>query len=115
MPCQMQNADLVVCMGGYNTMCEVVSFEKPALVVPRIRPRSEQAIRAARWHRMGLVRAMHPSTVSSDRLGGQVVDMLDEPVRPDRTRLDLNALARISARFDFFGKGAGGRASTVCM
>src|SRR5262249_12734425 len=39
-------ADHVVAMGGYNTICEVLSFEKRALIVPRVQPRREQLIRA---------------------------------------------------------------------
>ena len=35
----------VVGMGGYNTFCEILSFDKPALIVPRTRPRMEQYIR----------------------------------------------------------------------
>jgi predicted glycosyltransferase len=45
----------VVAMGGYNTFCEILSFEKPALIVPRTVPRLEQHLRAERAERMGLV------------------------------------------------------------
>lgn len=45
----------VVCMGGYNTFCEVLSFDKRAVIVPRIRPRKEQFIRARRAEELGLV------------------------------------------------------------
>lgn len=38
----------VVAMGGYNTYCEILSFDKPALIVPRVAPRQEQLIRARR-------------------------------------------------------------------
>jgi len=34
-------------MGGYNTMCEVLSFEKHALIVPRVN-RNPNMIRAER-------------------------------------------------------------------
>ena len=51
----MKKADAVVAMGGYNTFCEVLSFDKPALIVPRVKPRLEQAIRAARAESLGLV------------------------------------------------------------
>jgi predicted glycosyltransferase len=44
----------VVCMGGYNTFCEVLSFDKPALIVPRTRPRREQFIRAQQARALGL-------------------------------------------------------------
>ncbi|MEO0659702.1 MAG: glycosyltransferase [Pseudomonadota bacterium] len=49
-------AEGVVCMGGYNTFCEVLSFDKRAVIVPRTVPRREQWIRAKQAEKMGLVR-----------------------------------------------------------
>jgi predicted glycosyltransferase len=51
----MARAEGVVSMGGYNTLCEILSFDKRAIIVPRTVPRLEQAIRAARFEEMGLV------------------------------------------------------------
>ncbi|MGR3615517.1 MAG: glycosyltransferase family protein [Paracoccaceae bacterium] len=48
----------VVCMGGYNTFCEVLSFDKQAVIVPRTVPRLEQWIRASRAEELGLVRML---------------------------------------------------------
>ncbi len=48
----------VVCMGGYNTFCEILSFDKRALVVPRTKPRLEQWIRASRAQELGLVKML---------------------------------------------------------
>lgn len=48
----------VICMGGYNTFCEVLSFDKPAVIVPRTKPRLEQWIRASRAEELGLVRML---------------------------------------------------------
>ena len=48
----------IVAMGGYNTFCEILSFDKPALIVPRTVPRREQFIRASRAQEMGLVRVL---------------------------------------------------------
>ena len=45
----------VVAMGGYNTFCEILSFDKPGLIVPRTKPRREQYIRAARAQELGLL------------------------------------------------------------
>lgn len=42
-------------MGGYNTFCEVLSFDKRAVIVPRTVPRLEQWIRASRAEELGLV------------------------------------------------------------
>jgi predicted glycosyltransferase len=51
----MQRAVGVVAMGGYNTFCEILSFDKRALIVPRTTPRLEQLIRASRAAELGLV------------------------------------------------------------
>jgi predicted glycosyltransferase len=51
----MARAAGVVAMGGYNTFCEILSFDKPALIVPRTTPRLEQYIRARRAAELGLV------------------------------------------------------------
>jgi predicted glycosyltransferase len=53
-------ATAVVAMGGYNTYCEILSFDKPALIVPRVQPREEQLIRAQRATEMGLVDMLLP-------------------------------------------------------
>ena len=47
-------AKAVVAMGGYNTFCEILSFDKRALIVPRTQPRMEQFIRAKRAEELGL-------------------------------------------------------------
>lgn len=57
----ISGAKAIVAMGGYNTYCEILSFDKPALIVPRTEPRQEQLIRATRASQLGLV-----SMVSAD-------------------------------------------------
>ncbi len=54
----MERALGVVAMGGYNTFCEILSLDKPAILVPRTRPRREQLIRARRAQDLGLVRTL---------------------------------------------------------
>ena len=51
----MARAQGVVAMGGYNTFCEILSFDKPALILPRTVPRLEQYIRAQRASELGLI------------------------------------------------------------
>jgi predicted glycosyltransferase len=48
-------ADLVVSMGGYNTVCEILSQGTPSLLVPRETPRKEQLLRAMALKEQGLV------------------------------------------------------------
>jgi predicted glycosyltransferase len=67
----MAGATGVVAMGGYNTFCEILTFDKPAVLVPRRYPRAEQYIRAAHAERLGLVRML------SDVDGRQPERMVD--------------------------------------
>lgn len=55
----MSGAIGVVAMGGYNTFCEILSFDKPAVIIPRTKPRLEQYIRAQRAEDLGLMRMIH--------------------------------------------------------
>jgi len=48
-------ADLVISMGGYNTICEILTQHTPALIIPRETPRKEQLIRAKRLKNKGLL------------------------------------------------------------
>lgn len=54
----MSKAAGVVAMGGYNTFCEILSFDRRAILVPRTEPRREQAIRALAAERLGLVQVL---------------------------------------------------------
>ena len=51
----MSAADLVISMGGYNTICEILTQQTPALIIPRETPRKEQLIRAKRLKAKGLL------------------------------------------------------------
>jgi predicted glycosyltransferase len=64
----MDAADLVVCMGGYNTICELLTLKKRAVIVPRIKPVQEQWIRAERLERKGVFRALHPDQLTPQSL-----------------------------------------------
>ncbi len=48
----------IVSMGGYNNFCEILSFDKRGLIVPRMAPRQEQHIRARRAEELGLARML---------------------------------------------------------
>ena len=47
-------ADLVVSMGGYNSVVEAVAARKPLVICPRTAPRREQSMRAEIMARLGL-------------------------------------------------------------
>jgi len=90
----LRRADHVVAMGGYNTVYEVLSFAKPALIVPRVRPRCEQLIRAERLRALGLVDVLHPQDLSPGALSAWLARGRTE-VRRAREHIDFNGLSRI--------------------
>lgn len=51
----VERATRVVGMAGYNSVCEILGYRKPALLVPREAPRREQMIRALCFAEIGLV------------------------------------------------------------
>lgn len=53
-------ADVVVGMGGYNTVCEALAGRTPAVLAPRRWPRQEQYLRAKRFEARGLCRVVEP-------------------------------------------------------
>lgn len=78
----MNRAIGVVCMGGYNTFCEVLSFDKRALVIPRTVPRMEQYIRASRAQDLGLVRMLHDDGKRDARIMATALRNLPQQRRP---------------------------------
>ncbi len=87
-------ADAVVSMGGYNTICEILSAEKPAIIVPRIKPSQEQFIRSQRMHDLGLLKSIHPEHLTPSVLIAQLFEVLDNPQKPKD--FDLEGLPRIT-------------------
>jgi len=57
----MQKAVGIVAMGGYNTFCEILTLDKPALIILRSVPRQEQLIRAERAVKLGLANMLDPA------------------------------------------------------
>lgn len=98
----IDRATALVGMCGYNIFCEILSFDKPALFVPRTRPRQEQLIRATRAAELGLTlvldsdRAMDP---------GQMADALhrlpySRPPSQAPWDIDLDGLGCICRRVE---------------
>lgn len=69
----MNAADVVVSMGGYNTVCELLTLKKRTIIVPRVEPVLEQWIRAERMQTMGLLKALHPGVMTPQALMELVV------------------------------------------
>lgn len=89
----------IVAMCGYNTFCEILSFDKPAIIVPRTRPREEQLIRAGRAAELGLIDMLLPDEASDAKLFASALKALPTRRKPSDTvpGLRLEGLANISA------------------
>lgn len=94
----MAAADAVVSMGGYNTICEILSAEKPAVVIPRVRPSQEQLVRATKMVDLRLFKAIHPDQLTPEVLMQTLLKQLSNPaeVAAAIRSLDLNANSRIT-------------------
>lgn len=106
----LNRAHRVIAMGGYNTVCEALSFDKSALIVPRTAPRREQLIRAERLRDLGAIDLLHPQEIDSDRFSAWL-DTKVAPAIPVRERIDFNGLARLPHLVDELMAGA----SQVCL
>jgi predicted glycosyltransferase len=95
----LRHANRVIAMGGYNTASEVLSFEKQALLIPRVAPRREQLIRVERLHELGLVDMLHPNDVTPAALSAWLANECQ--ARPNfRRRFDSNGLTRLPRLLD---------------
>lgn len=88
----LERADCVVAMGGYNSVCDVLSFRKRALIVPRGLPRREQLIRAERLGARGAFDVLDPLHTTPAAISNWVAKRQPEPVLP---RIDIGGLTRI--------------------
>lgn len=89
------DASAVVSMGGYNSVCEVLAGDVPALVVPRVRPRQEQLVRADRLSALGLVDTQHPDEVDEDALSRWLAEAVTAAGPRPHGVVSLDGLRRI--------------------
>ncbi len=76
----MEKAAAVVCLGGYNTFCEILSLNKRSLIVPRVTPRAEQLLRANTARQLGLVQVLHPDGLTPEALAEALVQLPEQPL-----------------------------------
>jgi predicted glycosyltransferase len=72
-------ADLVVSMGGYNTLCEILSQGTLSLVIPRETPRKEQMIRAQAFKSQNLVDYIPWGDFTPEILQEKILALLEAP------------------------------------
>ena len=92
----IREADKIISMGGYNTLCEIVAMGKKPLIVPRVVPRKEQWIRACKFEELGLIDVLHPDHISVEAL----VNWISKPLStaPIPYRLNFKGLQTLLVR-----------------
>ncbi len=97
-------ADLVISMGGYNTICEILSQQTPALIVPRETPRKEQLIRAEKLTEKGLIDYIPWTEVNSQFLRDKIVTILEKTPDYQETmkNFELSGLDTMRRRVEHF-------------
>jgi predicted glycosyltransferase len=93
-------ADLVVSMGGYNTMCELLSLGTTALIIPRDTPRKEQLIRADIFKRQNLIDYLPWSKCQASLMAQKMRSLLSspEPYRSAISRFQMTGIEVMRSR-----------------
>ena len=74
-------------MGGYNTYCEMLSFDKPGLIIPREVPRMEQLVRARRAEELGLVTMLRDNGERNPEIMAEALRRLPNQTPPSKAAI----------------------------
>jgi predicted glycosyltransferase len=98
----IDGATAVIGMCGYNTFCEILSFDKPALFVPRTRPRMEQMIRATRASELQLAGVLDADNAADPAKMADMLHALPNLPAPSQSdyAIHLDGLEKICARIE---------------
>ncbi len=104
-------SDIVVCMGGYNTICEIISANTMSLVIPRETPRKEQCIRAQALNKKNLIEFIPWSQLTEVNLEFKILHMLEnkEPFETAMNDFKMTGIERICKRISKFWNGKNGK------
>jgi predicted glycosyltransferase len=91
----MAAADLVVSMAGYNTVCEILSLGKRAVLIPRVQVRAEQRMRAEALAARNLAAVLAPDDLAPPRLAVAVAEGLAAPL--PQVDLDMDGVQAASS------------------
>ena len=88
----IEKNNLIIAMGGYNTTAEILVSGKPAILIPRAKPREEQRIRTRIFGQMGLVWDIQPEEPIEMRLQEIIKAALEgkKPSRKGSVPLNVN-------------------------
>jgi len=90
-------SDVVVSQAGYNTVCELLSFSRRAILVPRSKPVREQLIRARLMAQRGFFECIEPQDLTPEILISKVLEALNSSSVTSST-MELDGLPVIRER-----------------
>ena len=93
----LAGSDLVISMGGYNAVSEIMAHAKRALLVPREWPRREQLIRAERLTALGYSDLLRMSALTPELLWSRVNSALTMPDAPLAQLRETNLISLAGA------------------
>ena len=104
----IQAADLVISMGGYNTICEILTQQTPALIIPRETPRKEQLIRAQCLKKENLIDYIAWHDITPQLLREKIFSILDraEDYSQTMAQFRLTGLDTMLERLKYFRTGS---------
>jgi ATP-binding cassette, subfamily B, bacterial len=98
-------ADCVVSMAGYNTVCDIMSYRRRSVLVPREQPSKEQSLRAERLRQWGMAEVVHSDELRPRPLADAIETALSRRALPPAP-VPLVGLERAVDVFDGVCDGA---------
>ena len=98
----LRSADAIVSMGGYNATLEAIAVRKPTIIVPRVKPRMEQWLRASKFSELNLLKVIHPEDLSPHLLKKTIQESLDihEPPSAEEAGLCMDGIGNFLSRVE---------------
>jgi predicted glycosyltransferase len=101
-------ADCVISMAGYNTCCDLLTFRRPAVLIPREGPNREQRIRARRFAEWGAARVVQAAYAHNT-----VTEALEATLQGGDPRAAPVSLDGIDRAIDTFDRVLAGQRAAV--
>ncbi len=83
----LKRADLVISMAGYNTISEIMRYQKNAIIIPRPGPSAEQTMRTQLLADRGLFNYIHPYQLTASNLAELIMSRLENGTHMDEQKL----------------------------
>ena len=91
---KLAESSVVVAMAGYNTVCDVLSYRRPSILVPRPGPSQEQPMRASILGSRGLAAHLPLAECTGRAMAGALRPLFDPQPYPGDAVPELGGVDR---------------------